>query len=456
MGVSIIQKETRIRMRKKRLVFTFLVILGLGFVASYIFDPPYRPAITIEATEADDFGIPRELLSGYELQSLKPLAHSPYVYCQFASPEKNDSMDRRIHVWGFLIDTARGRRILSVKWDNFRLWPREEQEIRLTESFVMNGEPQLLFACFHIAYPDWFTRIRGKYSSLERSLGWLFVRHPTTQYQVVRSGILRKYRTYPKILYPSSQVADTFTGGDSSIGFMSEFIFSSGHFMKKNSWNGAKLPFSCVPVENRAYLGMDLGKKAFIFFLRDDPPSVREVAWEAIYTLYPQLRREKVESRAHSMQPPQIAPLTTQPGQPCLLFVSELPPARPVVEIQADQLAAGSPRDIFKIVGDFLPIPPLAAMRNNEILVFAPRINTQPDIIGAETLFVTEREKNPDGSWGRFGMEPTAVPLPPSPSPRQFSRVPLDAEHLLFYRDQALWTVRWDGMEEKQVFPPVH
>ncbi len=440
-------------MRKKRIVSTFLVILSLGFITSFIFDPPYRPAIIIGASEADDFGIPREQLAAYELQSLKPLAHSPYVYCQFESQEKTDSMDRRIHVLGFLIDTARGRRILSVKWDNFRIWPREQLRVQLSEAFVLDGEPQLLLECFHIVYPEWFNRLRVKYPSLARSLGRIFVHKPSTQYVITPSGTLNRNKAYPKILYPSTQAAHTFTGGDSPIGNMFEFQLGPDKRMAKSVWNGAKLPYSCVPIQDRAYMGLDLGGKAFTFYLRGDPPAVRAIGWDTIYTLYPQLRREKVESRAHSLQPPQVIPLTSQPGQPCLLFVSELPPARPVVEVQADQLAAGSPRDIFKIVGDFLPIPPLAAMRNNEVLILAPSGTAQPDLVGADRLFITEREKNPDGAWGRFAMEPTAIPLPPSPSPRRFSRIPLDAEHLLFYRDQALWTVRWDGKEETQVFP---
>lgn len=451
--VSTLEKVTRIRMRIKRLAFTFFVILSLGFVISYMFDPPFHPRIHIDASESSDFGLPPEILATYELRFLKPLPHSAYVYCQFESREKTDSKNRRIHVLGLLIDTAQGRRILSVQWDNFRIWPREQQRIQLAEAFLLNGEPQLLLECFHITYPDWFIRIREQYPSLARSLGWLFVRHPTRQYHVARPGTLRKNQTFPKILYPSSQLADTFTGGDSSIGLMSEFQFTSGQWMKKNAWTDAPLPFNCVPVENRAYMGLDLRKRAFIFYQRTDPPSVRQIAWDTIYTLYPQLRQAQVESRAQSLKPPQLTPLTSLPGQSCLLFVSELDPARPVVEIQADQIAAGSPRDIFKIVGDFFPVPPLAAMRNNEILVFTPQNHTLPDLIAADTLFISEREKHPDGSWGRFVTEPTAIPLPVTPSPRRFSRIPLDGDHLLFYHEQALWTVRWDGKEEIQVFP---
>lgn len=428
-------------MNKRRLVVLIVLIIVISIILIVSFSTR-RLEMEIVAKSSDTFGIDDH----YYLSRMTPLYNSPYIFCLFSTPtpayisgSPKSYLQKNAAI---VVDIARSHQVLKIEWTNDLFPPVDGsyRSYRYSMAFALDSKPYICLEYWADHQIRWLDTIQRKYPRLQ----WLnrfFTRSSRKLLSIDSDGVLHDPSLFPFFMFPPTQGNDSIIGIFSSTEKVGEYEMIDGKLQRTFEWEGIDMPSQRIALDDGSYFGTTVRNQGYWFYKKNPNPATREISSESLCALIPTIS---------SPLDLTFVSLFNHSDKPSMTYVSNVP-GYPVFEIRSDNLDTGKISDIFKLIGNDFEEAPFASMQNNEALLLSTGTIAASDFIRRDqSVFISKREKNPDGTLGRFSNGLTPLEFPED---AQVCRYPLDDEHLIYYYEGRIWTVRWDGTSKTPVFP---
>ncbi|MEW6238643.1 MAG: hypothetical protein AB1656_24935 [Candidatus Omnitrophota bacterium] len=430
----------------------FLLVIGL-FWANRTLPPPVQTFWN----EADDFGWNKEDSNTVRLTKLRTIPATPYILCQFELPSQTEGNEARTRIIAMLIDRLQQKRTLRMEWTNYRSsgFPRSRNSViktfYLSNLFIEEGEPVLYLHYRDWFSPNWILALQENNSKWAPRLSRWMLRDKRKEFLFDRQG--QTEIDPAEAFSQKSNISNAATRYLPSVreANMNEYRYQNGHLEKTFEWPGSA--GRLIQVKEKGYFGYDSQRKALSFWLRTHPSRTVTVSLADFYALFPEEDRKAFASTPSLSHGPILYDIPQNREYFCL-FICRASRSWLLFEIQDHEIETGSANSIFKIAGRNFQEIPAMAIHGNKALIFSGDVfpdYPEEAISPIAPIVLSLRPQNSDGGWGEFSAKSQEIPF--SKPPEYLSGYPADAEHILFYRDQAIWTAKWDGSEEKRIFP---
>lgn len=429
-------------------LFAGVSIAWIGILNYYeSLTPPQFSVWTTE--ERDDFGFTSIDPISFHPIDLFSLQGSPLVFCSFILTTTNIAPKSKTLCAMAVVDLDRAKRIFYAEWTNTTV-PKspssiiqEWNHLFIRNAFTVDGHP--------------FIQLRKKREQLSPLLPpaisvWIPFIHPiyTRNFLFDTQGnaqaisedstlvIPRGYATNATLSPDPMRKTETRPQSVDLIEYQAKGLHRDIISTVKNLViNRPSFPRK---IAEHCYLIADDQNRDF-YLVQTQPPLARRFNFSDVFQMTNSIDSITQSTPCHSL---------TLPTDPFPLFcLSSL--GYPVFRIHFDRLEKGEVRDIFELTGENYTLKPFVAMRNNQVLLFdnADRYyrREEPNL----ELWMSEREDR----FSQTGRFPPPKKIYTFLTKAQRYEV-LDSERLLVSIDSAIWTIRWDGTDLKQVFPRVN
>ncbi|MEW6235679.1 MAG: hypothetical protein AB1656_09860 [Candidatus Omnitrophota bacterium] len=446
-------------------LFFALILLTFFTRSKDIFEQKTRMVISTSGTV--HFPWSAESAAEYDIWRLAPILKTPYVYCEFAwfPPELRQKMDamtainlkRMERKISALVDVQRGASPFHAEIE-YPYTPLGmgigggafDNDASIMESFMVDGQ---------ITLPS-----QWRFTPLSlNSDPFLLYRHQPLKAKKEGGKTIYSLAGDKKIVFSlfgligESSLPESFPvyGCDSDGGMrlvgavdkngdFGEYKYDGSELRQTCVWRDWKSPSSIFFLENGAYLAYYREGDKYAFLSPGSSEPLFEFGIGDLLDLIPK--------DMNYMGNKTILPLTWNPSLPCLVYFNM--EGFPVFEIQAAAVTSKDVKKIFKLIGYKHAHRPFAAAQNNEVVLFADYewdsdVYNEGFHLKKEELYYSSRRLN--RTPGAISGEYHAVSLPQGF--KFFSKQTIDGKYLIFYSDNALWRMRWNGENLKKVFP---
>lgn len=410
------------------------------------------PMLSIEWTETSSFGN----IDTEEFQSLDffPVDETPYIYCEFSNSNGGRFSPNERQIKTFVINVETGKCVLQAQWINYeQSRPHRESIIQSNGVFVEDDQPVLLLT-YHKRVnigsqgnnqDSFLNRMKRFLFSQRKTIHRLYFKDKIKKLEIPSEDFLNR-RWFNRLENFSNRLFAPSVDGTNLI----LYEYRDGDINKIREWENTHFYSYYYPLNESTYFSV-MPRENRIQFVKtnSDHIIVNKNLDEA---LFPQEERRD-RDRPNRFRPFIFVPNNSNRNHHRIIAIpSPIGRDFDIFEIQSDAVMNNGDESLFLPIGK-CDYPPAIAMRNNSVLVcfdWFRRRNSDEDSRN-ERFYYFQRDRNTDGTLGPFQKSAKTVYF--SKPPDEICSTPLDDEHLLFYRDQALWSIRWDGREERRLFP---
>lgn len=228
-------------------------------------------------------------------------------------------------------------------------------------------------------------------------------------------------------------------------GMMVEHSVRNHELILENEWVIPTSDFditSIIPLRNHHYLMYDFHNSRYNFYQANKKESSRFITKQDLDGLLP-VKGVTNQTAINKIRSAEFL------DKPNLIKFSHDKKTNNICAVHEDRIGNGEIKDIFEVVGTEIQMNPDMAFDHNRVLVEVKQLNMEH----RPKMYLTERKQDSNGKQNMFDPSPTEIKLPEYIE--HISRHPYDDMNILMYGNNALWTMKYDGTELKQIFPKV-
>ncbi len=442
-------------MKRPLLTLFFVSIVPsiiLLFGGLWYFSRLQTPILSLEWNETTSFGN----IDTEEFQSLDffPVDDTPYIYCEFSNSNGGRFSPNERQIKVFIINVETGKCVLQAEWLNFeQSRPHRENIIQSNGVFVENDEPVLLLT-YHKRVnigsrgsnqDSFLNKMKRFLFSQQKTIHRLYFKDQIKKLEINSEDFLNR-RWFNRL----ENFSKRFFARSEDETKLILFEYKDGDIKQIREWENSHFFPYYYPLNNNTFFSV-MPRENRIQFVNTNSDHIIAMT-DLDEALFPQDERRD-QDRSNRFRPFIFVPNNSNRDHHNLIAVPS-PTSRDfdIFEIHSDAIKDNNDEQMFSHVGKS-EYPPAISLRNNTVMIcfdwFRRRDND--DDSRNERFFYYHRDQNQDGTIAPF--KPTAKTVYFSDPPDEICSIPLDDEHLLFYREQALWSIRWDGSEEQKIFP---
>lgn len=427
-------------------ILSAVLILIFGMWYANRLNPPL---VSIEWKELDSIEPIDSKI--YQLRHFYKI-HSNYIYCEFQQRiDPNNTDLNKQTVKAFLIDCKKQKCVLQAKWQNISTSKNYIFRKVYTSNglFMENGQPVLFLTYRKANLPKRGRRHNDP--SLKKVYYTIF---PPTKivHRLYFPDRIKTLSNYITLNNWENSFDNLLITTKRNINKTILYEFKNSTLEKQIEWNEKNSPLYFRSISPNKFLGIDSYNNSIVVYHGKPSPNVENVDVQSIFEF-----KHQPQEQLMNMQNP-ISEIVLTPihsAKKSEAFIS----AFCLFDTKTDiyQLVLGSSNgksteSILKHHGSF-KYPPAMILHQNRVLIFFHQFSNEvmAPIFSSRDFLYTQRSQNADGTYTPFQSQIEHVFF--TQPPQAISSQPFDGEHLLFYRDNAFWTIRWDGSEEHRIFP---